>query len=119
MAHRTARVRFGEFAPNLLPSGEELLGPLEQQLTHASENQAPAALFEDGQTQVLGQGSQLVGHGRWSVSETVCGLGEGADLGEDSENLETLINHAILLHDRVEKDSLFFAGLPADTGLKQ
>ncbi|GEB24292.1 hypothetical protein BAU01nite_30250 [Brevibacterium aurantiacum] len=49
----------------------------------------------------------------------MCGLGEGADLGEDSENLETLINHAILLHDRVEKDSLFFAGLPADTGLEQ
>ncbi|WP_231443848.1 hypothetical protein [Brevibacterium zhoupengii] len=33
--------------------------------------------------------------------------------------METLIDHAILLHDRVEKDSLFFVGFPADTGFKQ
>src|SRR5699024_11849604 len=40
---------------------------------------------------------------------------EGADFGEDAEDLEARIDHATLLHDSGEETSLFFVSPVADT----
>ena len=43
-------------------------------------------------------------------------LGEGADFGKDPKDVETRIDHAIVLHVSDEEDSLFFSKSLADTG---
>ena len=46
----------------------------------------------------------------------MCSLGEGADFGKDPKDVETRIDHAIVLHVSDEEDSLFFSKPLADTG---
>ena len=46
----------------------------------------------------------------------MCRLGESADFGKDPKDVETRIDHAIVLHVSDEEDSLFFSKPLADTG---
>ena len=105
-----------ELTPDLLPPGEELLRAFEEELTGASEDEAASARFDDAHAEILRQASELVRYGRRSVSEAVCRLGEGADFGKDPKDVETRIDHAIVLHVSDEEDSLFFSKPLADTG---
>src|SRR5699024_1639195 len=114
-SRRGPGVQVVELTADLLPAGEQLLGAVEQELTGPGEDEASAARFDEPDAEILRQGSQLVRYRRRRVCETVSDLGEGADFGEDAEDLEARIDHATLLHDLGEETSLFFVSSVADT----
>ncbi len=96
----------------VLPGAEQLVGVLEQHPRGRREPDAAAVLHDQVHAELLGERAELLRDRRRCVVQRLGGTGHGAARRYHAQHLEPAIDHAGIVHDRLQIPGLVASADP-------